>query len=91
MVNYIAILTDIEPKVFEDKRKKQEELEIAGIIEFEERPTPLDILKICYEEDIQQDWKIIYKVQELPGEEVEIIEHVTSFGPLIMSEGFMKN
>jgi len=89
MVNYIAILTDLEPDTFEKKRKKGEELEVAGIIEFEKRPTPFDILKICYEEQIQEDWKIIYKVKESPDKEIEIIKHVTSFGPLIMSDGLM--
>lgn len=89
MVNYIAILTDLEPDTFEKKRKKGEELEVAGIIEFEKRPTPFDILKICYEEQIEQDWKIIYKVKESLGKEIEIIKHVTSFGPLIMSDGLM--
>lgn len=87
MIKYIAVLNDIEPNKINSILNCEN---VEGffydsvVIEFKDRPEPLEVIVLDLEYDFPYKYKHILKVNKIKND-YEVLDYITSFGKTFLS------
>lgn len=85
MINYVAVLNNLEPNKMNDINNYgniKDLLYDSVMIEFIDRPGPFEIMELDLEYDFPYKWKHILKVNKIKND-YEVLDYITSFGKTI--------